>query len=233
MATDRPYRILAVDGGGIRGIIPALLLAEIERAAKRPVAELFDLIAGTSTGALITLGLTVGDRQPDWSAADIAELYANEGPDIFTRSQARTLATSAFQRPHDEQPFVDLLYDYFATYRLSGALTEVLVPTYDLHARAPFFFSSRAARSDEQSDYLVADVARAASAAPTYFRPAEGCAGLGRKTEHARAHRRRRLREQPLRSAPWWKPAPSSQLGSCSSCRLEPETRERHSTPRR
>ena len=52
----RPVKILSIDGGGIRGIIPALLLSEIERQTQRPIAELFDLIAGTSTGGILALG---------------------------------------------------------------------------------------------------------------------------------------------------------------------------------
>ena len=55
-------RVLAIDGGGIRGVIPAVLLAELERRAKRPVAELFDLIAGTSTGGILAAALTVAGR---------------------------------------------------------------------------------------------------------------------------------------------------------------------------
>ncbi|HEY3086686.1 MAG TPA: patatin-like phospholipase family protein [Jatrophihabitantaceae bacterium] len=50
-------RVLSIDGGGMRGIIPAMILAEIERRTKRPIAKLFDLITGTSTGGIIALGL--------------------------------------------------------------------------------------------------------------------------------------------------------------------------------
>jgi patatin-like phospholipase/acyl hydrolase len=56
--SDGRVRILSVDGGGIRGIVPATVLADLERRAQRPVAELFDLVAGTSTGGLIALALT-------------------------------------------------------------------------------------------------------------------------------------------------------------------------------
>src|SRR3954467_10809136 len=104
MAADRPLRILAIDGGGIRGIIPAVVLAEIERLAKRPVAALFDLIAGTSTGALLALGLTVGSQRPDWSAQDLVDLYMNEGPEIFTRRLRSSKIVRALPGPHDEAP---------------------------------------------------------------------------------------------------------------------------------
>ena len=55
---SKPIRILSIDGGGIRGVIPAMILARIESLTGKPIAELFDLIAGTSTGGILTLGLT-------------------------------------------------------------------------------------------------------------------------------------------------------------------------------
>ncbi|GFR05488.1 patatin [Trichonephila clavata] len=55
--------ILSVDGGGIRGIIPALILAEIEKRARKPIAEIFDLMAGTSTGGIVIAGLCKKDDQ--------------------------------------------------------------------------------------------------------------------------------------------------------------------------
>ena len=76
-------RVLAIDGGGIRGLIPALVLAEIESRSGRPVAEFFDLVAGTSTGAIIACALT----QPDsMTAAQAAAIYEQEGPEVFHRS---------------------------------------------------------------------------------------------------------------------------------------------------
>ena len=80
-------RILAIDGGGIRGLIPAIVLADLERRTGRRTAELFDLIAGTSTGGILACGLTrPGDGDaPAFSAADLIGLYESEGPEIFHR----------------------------------------------------------------------------------------------------------------------------------------------------
>jgi patatin-like phospholipase/acyl hydrolase len=73
-----PFSILSIDGGGIRGIIPAMILAEIEQRTGRRIAELFDLIAGTSTGGILTLGLTVPHQQkrnkPRYEASHTARL---------------------------------------------------------------------------------------------------------------------------------------------------------------
>src|SRR5215212_8478492 len=83
-------RILAIDGGGIRGLIPAVVLADLERRTGRRIAELFDLIAGTSTGGILACGLTRpapdGTGGPAFSAADLIGLYESEGPEIFHRS---------------------------------------------------------------------------------------------------------------------------------------------------
>src|SRR3954452_14332493 len=82
-------RILAIDGGGIRGLIPAVVLADLERRTGRRVAELFDLIAGTSTGGILACALTRpapdGGQGPAFAAADLIGLYESEGPEIFHR----------------------------------------------------------------------------------------------------------------------------------------------------
>src|SRR5688572_6661205 len=83
-----PFRILALDGGGIRGIIPAMVLAELERRTRRPIADLFDLIAGTSTGGILALGLVRPGPggKPYHTARALVELYERDGPKIFARS---------------------------------------------------------------------------------------------------------------------------------------------------
>ena len=68
-----PFRVLAIDGGGIRGIIPAAVLAELERRLARAIADVFDLVVGTSTGGILALGLTVpDDGRPRHSAAQLS-----------------------------------------------------------------------------------------------------------------------------------------------------------------
>ncbi|MBV5349850.1 patatin-like phospholipase family protein, partial [bacterium] len=88
----RPFRILSIDGGGVKGIIPAMVLHELEQISKRPVAELFDLVIGTSTGGILALGLTApqdGDGKhriykPRYSAADMVRFYQEECVGIFS-----------------------------------------------------------------------------------------------------------------------------------------------------
>ena len=79
------FKVLAVDGGGIRGIIPALVLAEIEARTTRPISDLYDLFAGTSTGGIIALGLVKpgADGKVEKSAAVIVNIYRQTGTRIF------------------------------------------------------------------------------------------------------------------------------------------------------
>jgi len=161
-------RVLAIDGGGIRGIIPALVLAEIEQRTGRRIAELFDLVAGTSTGGILACALTRADAAP---AAQLVELYRTEGPKIFRRSLAHRVrsAEGLLEEKHDDAALEDALSRYLGADQLSDATTKVLVTAYDLQAREPYFFKSW--RPDLDAPLRVA--ARATAAAPTYFEPIE------------------------------------------------------------
>jgi len=174
---SRAFRVLSIDGGGIRGLIPALVLEEVERATGRRIAELFDLIAGTSTGGILALALTRPgpDGRPAYSAADLVQLYEREGGTIFSRSiwhRARGFG-NAFEEKYPTGPMEQVLEQYFGDTRLAQALTNVLVTGYELEERRPFFFKSHNARADPADDFPMKLAARATSAAPTYFEPAK------------------------------------------------------------
>ena len=89
-------RVLSLDGGGIRGIIPALVIAHLERQMGAPASELFDLIVGTSTGGILALGLALRDEQgrPLLAAKRMVALYERHGAEIFERSLWRKLRTA-------------------------------------------------------------------------------------------------------------------------------------------
>lgn len=168
-------RVLSIDGGGIRGIIPAMFLAELERRTQRPVSELFDLIAGTSTGGILALGLTVPgpDGRPRYRAQDLVALYELEGGEIFSRSawhRIRALGNVAEEK-YPSRGIETVLERRFGESRLSEALADVLIPSYEIERRMPFFFRSSRARVRPDYDFRMRDVARATSAAPTYFEP--------------------------------------------------------------
>lgn len=171
----QPVRVLAIDGGGIRGIIPATVLADLELRAGRPVSELFDLIAGTSTGGILALALTApgDDGGPRFSANEIVDIYVHEGPRIFSRSIFDRIRSveGALDEKYPSDGLVAVLSERFGDLRLRDARRDVLVTAYDTVGRTPFFFRSSRARTDPRQDWAMRDAAHATSAAPSYFEP--------------------------------------------------------------
>jgi uncharacterized protein len=171
---DRFVTILSIDGGGIRGIIPAMIVAEIEKRTNAPAADLFQLIAGTSTGGILGLGLSVpnANGRPRYSAAELAESYRLQGEKIFPRRSIVQEFVSEIAGPKYLHAGIEsVVRQRFGETHLKDALTDVMVTSYDIEARQPFHFKSWAARIDPAHDYLMWQAARATSAAPTYFSP--------------------------------------------------------------
>ncbi|WP_353285279.1 patatin-like phospholipase family protein [Wolbachia endosymbiont (group A) of Beris morrisii] len=161
--------ILSVDGGGIRGIIPAIILAEIEKRSKKPIAEIFDLMAGTSTGGIVVAGLCKRDEQgnPQYSANDLVELYQEYGSYIFKSSFLRRSIFSwlnCAQYPHKN--IESILEKYFGDDTLQNTLSNLLITSYDIHNNCPFFF-----KGWKEANIKLKDALRATTAAPTYFIP--------------------------------------------------------------
>jgi patatin-like phospholipase/acyl hydrolase len=172
-------KVLSIDGGGIRGLIPATILSAIEEQTQSRIADLFDLIAGTSTGGILALGLVKPARQsgrkPQYSAAELAELYEKEGTRIFARSLWHRLVAldNLLDEKYDAAGLESVLEQYFGNVTLSRACTEVLVTSYELETREPWFFARHKARARPDYDFPMRFVARATSSAPTYFEPEE------------------------------------------------------------
>ena len=157
-------KALAVDGGGIRGLIPALVLAEIEQRTGRAMATMVDFIAGTSTGAIIACALAKPHAMP---AARIAEIYEQDGPKIFDASLLRRIVTADgyINERYSDRGLLQSLSTHLGEVRLSEATVRVLITTYDLQGRAALLLRSDA------DDIGMVDAAHASSAAPTYFEP--------------------------------------------------------------
>jgi patatin-like phospholipase/acyl hydrolase len=168
-------KILSIDGGGIRGIIPAVVLAEIEKRTKRSIASLFHLIAGTSTGGILALGLSIPKTPagPLYAASHLLELFERQGARIFSRGIFHTLAACGNLRraKYSSAGIEQVLMDYFGNSRLGDAATDVLIASYEIERSFPFFFRSAIARERSDYDFPAREVARATSAAPTYFEP--------------------------------------------------------------
>jgi hypothetical protein len=169
-------KVLSIDGGGIRGIIPAAVLADLERRLDAPIAERFDLITGTSTGGIIALGLTApsGNGKPANSAAALVELYKSEGHKIFSRSVWHEIRAvgNMLEEKYPASGVESVLRQYLGEARLKDAVTEVFITAYEIEDRIPWFFSSRDAATRDGYDFAMWEVGRATSAAPTYFEPA-------------------------------------------------------------
>jgi patatin-like phospholipase/acyl hydrolase len=160
-------RILSIDGGGIRGIIPAMLCQEIENTSKRRIYQLFDLIAGTSTGGILALGYCY--PKEGFPSASLVEFYLKKGPKIFS---SPTWSWFTYVVPKYDTKELDLvLREEFKNVRISEAVTDVMLTSYDMHLRRPKTFKSWKAKEDAKSDFLMREAARATASAPTYFPP--------------------------------------------------------------
>jgi patatin-like phospholipase/acyl hydrolase len=196
-------RILSLDGGGVRGLIAARVLEDLfrrirmlrlmthRRPATRAPHEVFDLFAGTSTGALIALSLV---RPEPLDVRELADVYRHQAHRIFPVSRFSAVATmrQAFTEKYDAAPLEAAVTDMFGDTWLSETRSGVVVASYDTDNRAPFFFKHYPSemvkrhaairrRAEEAEDFRLRDVARATTAAPTYFAPAQITSRSGKR----------------------------------------------------
>lgn len=174
------FRILCIDGGGIRGLISALVIAEIERRLEARgrsgrLADCFHLFAGTSTGGLIALALTRPEPVP---GPELARFYIEDGPKIFHRNLWHELATGwGWWGPkYSDAALRETIQRRIGETRLADSSRDLLVTSYDMTERQPFFFKRWKARQDPDWNWPVLDAALSTAAAPTYF-PSHGLAG--------------------------------------------------------
>jgi patatin-like phospholipase/acyl hydrolase len=173
-------RILSIDGGGIRGLIPAIVLSRLEelireRVPEATLASSFELIAGTSTGGLIALGLaTPRAGSPAMSAAEMVDLYSgDEARTIFGRSLLRRLpgvgrVIDAFDPKYELDGLRTVLERRLGGAKLADALTGLVITSYDMQGRQPRFLKPWQPGATELS---AVDAGLATAAAPTYFPP--------------------------------------------------------------
>ncbi|MEH1824941.1 MAG: patatin-like phospholipase family protein [Nostoc sp.] len=186
------YKILAIDGGGIRGIIPALVLAEIEKRTQKQIFSLFDLISGTSSGGILALGLTKPRLNLDstdslptaqYSAEDLVQIYLEYGAEIFYEpfwEQILGQLEDIFVQPkYSSEGREEIIRQYFGDTPLENNLKEVFVTSYDIEQRIPIFFTNKIEKQETESKkfrklssgFTLTDAALATSATPTYFAP--------------------------------------------------------------
>lgn len=182
----KTIRILAIDGGGIRGIIAATVLRELLDG--RRAQDVFHLIAGTSTGGILACGLC---RPDPLTPQALIDLYVEHGREIFAPTGWRGLPGASLLGPRYAAAALEThLQRRLGRVRLSDVRgVDLLVPSYAIElpkprpngeTRAPLFFRSWQAAGQDlppgaaaaEYDFLLRDVARATSSAPTYFAPA-------------------------------------------------------------
>nr|AXN93618.1 ORF2 [Symplocastrum muelleri NIVA-CYA 644] len=187
-------KILSIDGGGIRAIIPCMILAEIEKRTQKPIFSLFDLIAGTSTGGITALGLTKpkydsNDRyklleppQAEYSAQNLLDLYVNHGAEMFYEPLIEQFLGEIddIVRPrYSSAGIKDVLKRYLGETPMKQALKEVIIPSYDIEIRSPVFFTNKIENQETDSrnyrticsGFTMIQAAIATSALPSYFPP--------------------------------------------------------------
>lgn len=170
-------RILSIDGGGIRGVIPATILAALEEKLGGPLARHFHVLAGTSTGGILAAGLA-----HEIPATKLVDFYAKDGPSIFAGSILSDLNGPKYGTTALE----GALKTAFGTARLSDLKHDLICPAYDIEARSDHIFEAWAARGvggdvAHTRDFDLWEVARSTSAAPTYFPPMLATAGDDKK----------------------------------------------------
>lgn len=180
---SKKITILSLDGGGIRGIIPCIILKYIEEQLQKkdnPNAKLgdyFDLVAGSSTGGILASILLFPDEngKAKFSIQKAFEMYAEKGEDIFYVNFWERLINpfGLFNEKISQDELEKHLQEFFGNLELKDLVKPSLITAYDIENRHAKLFNSYEAQKLEMNNFLVKDICRATSAAPTYFQPAQ------------------------------------------------------------
>ncbi|MDE0404962.1 MAG: CBASS cGAMP-activated phospholipase [Nitrospira sp.] len=175
---DQDFRILSIDGGGIRGIYPATFLAGLEARylGGASVAQYFDLIAGTSTGGIIAIGLAAGLK-----AASLSDLYIERGCEIFppirsgimgaVKRRSRNVC-QYFQFRYDRKALMRILYETLGDRKFGEAQVRLCIPAFEgRYGEGYIFKTSHHPDFQKDASEQMTKVAAATAAAPTFFQP--------------------------------------------------------------
>ncbi|MBN8701621.1 MAG: patatin-like phospholipase family protein [Bacteroidetes bacterium] len=178
-------RILSLDGGGIRGILPGQILVSLEKKLQQKtnnsnarLAHYFDFIAGTSTGGILTCAYLCPNEEdatmPKFTAQEAVNLYLLKGGNIFQTNVFQKIksVSGLSDEKYSAKDLEESLHTYFGSKRLSQLLKPCIITSYNIFSRTTHFFTQHDAVQKEGYDYYLHEVARATAAAPTYFEPA-------------------------------------------------------------
>ncbi|SET66681.1 patatin-like phospholipase family protein [[Clostridium] polysaccharolyticum] len=167
--------ILSIDGGGMKGIVPAVVIHKLETLLQQysndtnaRIGDYFDLIGGTSTGSILTaLYLTPENNHPKYSAKEILDFYLKLGSAIFQKQSLYPL----FGSKYINRDFEKTLQNFFGDLKLSQLLKPCLIASYDTTTRSAVFFNAETGRKHKQRNPFVWQAILSSCAAPTYFPP--------------------------------------------------------------
>lgn len=167
MENPQRFQILSLDGGGIKGLFSAAVLAAIEEDLGVTVSDHFDLITGTSTGGIIALGLGLGMRP-----REIVQFYVAKGPRIFRSTLGLASFRHWFFRKFSNDSLRQALQECFGDKRLADSRKRLVIPAYNLAEDDVYIFKTpHHERLRRDFNVPMWKVALATSAAPTYFPP--------------------------------------------------------------
>ncbi|XP_004515339.1 patatin-like protein 4 [Cicer arietinum] len=174
--------ILSIDGGGMKGIIPTTILYNLEKALqivskdeKAALADYFDVIAGTSTGGLVTGMLSTphpdDPSRPAFTPLEIFNFYIKYGPSIFNQSSASGWNENSTRPKYDGEFLHSKTREILGEFRLHDTLTNVVIPTYDIKKVHPIIFSSFKVKEVPSIDIKLSEIILGTSAAPIQLPP--------------------------------------------------------------
>ncbi len=169
MGHDGAFNILALDGGGIRGVYAAHVLAKLEDALGLPLRECFDLIAGTSTGSILA-----GGASTDIPMATLVDLYESEAGRIFRKRRFGALPHMGSR--YSTRPLEQVVTEYLPDVTLNEISTPLMIPSSDITTGGVHVFKSRYLKDlgepySRDGQVRLRDSILASCAAPTYFDP--------------------------------------------------------------
>lgn len=173
------FTVLSIDGGGVRGIVAAKVLAEIERRTGKPISTLFDLVGGTSTGSILAASLTVASKEnvekPRFKAIDLVAFYHRYSRRIFPHMRFRQLRQllpgGNNSGLYDPSHLEDVLQETLGDARMEDSLTNLMIPATDMQNFRPIWIRHIRNQRDPENwcTMLMRDAVRASTTAPTFF----------------------------------------------------------------
>ncbi|KAG6555428.1 hypothetical protein Mapa_002655 [Marchantia paleacea] len=174
--------ILTIDGGGVRGVIPAVCLEYLEKQLQEldgpgaRIADYFDVVAGTSTGGLIAAMLTAPDanKRPMMTTTQVKQFYLEKAAKIFSSPRGWNLGNlvdsiARHEPKYKADALKEILVTEFKDLKVADAVTDLLLTTFDGRTQQPVFFDRQVAQRDPKLNAKLQDACLGTAAAPTFF----------------------------------------------------------------